>query len=195
MNQEKLYQAVGYLLDKYDDRGIDEIKLIELLYLDDREMIRQTGDSITGDKYFSMKQGPVLSGLHDLIRGRYRGKQRKTMQSVWDSYFDKDEQYNLLKKSEVQIGTENLTRREISILDSTAEQFGDYSRDKLIEYVHNEKEFPEIEWKEAGEGRNTSIPISIDSIRRALGFTENEIDEINIEEKLLKEESAVLRLR
>ena len=55
MNQEKLYQSVGYLLEKYNGR-LNEVKLIRLLYLADREMIRQTGDSITGDNYFSMKQ-------------------------------------------------------------------------------------------------------------------------------------------
>lgn len=81
MNQEKLYQSVGYLLEKYNGR-LNEVKLIRLLYLADQEMIRQTG--------------------------------------------------------------------------------------------------------------NTSIPISIDSIRRALGFTDSEIAEIHTEDELLERENAVL---
>ena len=187
MNQEKLYQSVGYLLEKYNGR-LNEVKLIKLLYLADREMIRQTGDSITGDKYFSMKQGPVLSCLHNLIRRKCR---EPALQSVWDSYFA-EENHNLLKKPEVQTGIENLTRREISILASVAEQFREYDRRKLIDYVHNKENFPEIKWEEADNRGNTSIPISIDSIRRALGFTDSEIAEIHTEDELLERENAVL---
>ena len=84
------------------------------------------------------------------------------------------------------------TRREISTLDSVAEQFREYDRRRLIDYVHNKKNFPEIKWEEADNRGNTSIPISIDSIRRALGFTDSEIAEIHTEDELLERENAVL---
>lgn len=68
MDQAKLHQAVEYLLEKHGGR-LNYTKLIELLYLADREMINQTGYPITGDSYCLVKNGPVLSRVYDLIRG------------------------------------------------------------------------------------------------------------------------------
>ena len=41
--------------------------LIKLLYLLDRRALSQWGRPVTGDDYFSMKYGPVLSEVLDLI--------------------------------------------------------------------------------------------------------------------------------
>ena len=43
------------------------MKLIKLLYFADRKYIKQTGSSITKDTYYSMKNGPVLSNVLNLI--------------------------------------------------------------------------------------------------------------------------------
>ena len=43
----------------------DYIKLIKLLYLADRAALIETGSPITGDRYVSMKFGPVLSNVFE----------------------------------------------------------------------------------------------------------------------------------
>ena len=46
----------------------DYLKLIKLLYLADRAALIETGSPITGDRYVSMKFGPVLSNVLNLIK-------------------------------------------------------------------------------------------------------------------------------
>jgi len=56
MNIEKLIQTTGYILAKYNG-VLNYTKLIKILYLSDRKSLSETGYSITGDSYVSMKDG------------------------------------------------------------------------------------------------------------------------------------------
>ena len=49
MNLEKLIQVTGYILKKYKETTLNYTKLIKLMYLADRESIREMNVSITGD--------------------------------------------------------------------------------------------------------------------------------------------------
>ena len=62
MDIKKVVQVVGYILSKYQGK-LNYTKLIKMLYLADRESMRQTGYPITGDNYVSMPRGVVLSGM------------------------------------------------------------------------------------------------------------------------------------
>lgn len=43
------------------------MKLLKLLYIADRESIREEGAPITGDNAIAMQHGPVLSGVYSII--------------------------------------------------------------------------------------------------------------------------------
>ena len=59
-NLEKLIQACNYLLKK-NNYSLNYTKLIKLLYLADKESLKGAIQTISGDTYVSMDNGPVLS--------------------------------------------------------------------------------------------------------------------------------------
>ena len=66
---EKRLQAAGVLLGLDGDR-MERIRLLKLLYIADRELLAETGRTITGDRVVAMDHGPVLSQVYDLIKGQ-----------------------------------------------------------------------------------------------------------------------------
>ena len=59
-NFERALQASAYLL-RLDGKRMGYLRLLKLLYIADREWLAETGESITGDRAYAMKYGPVLS--------------------------------------------------------------------------------------------------------------------------------------
>ena len=65
-DEKKATQAAACFL-KLADGGLNYMVLIKDLYLADRQALAGWGRSITNDKYYSMKCGPVLSNVLDQI--------------------------------------------------------------------------------------------------------------------------------
>ena len=174
-NLEKLIQVCNYLLKK-NDFSLNYTKLIKELYLADKESLKESLQTITGDSYVSMDNGPVLSKLYDLIMGRYH---KEDVQGIWNSRFLKDN-YNL-KAIDHQFPHDELSAFEIKILDRIDEQFKDYDVWDLVAYVH--KNCPE--WKDP-EG--SSIPIKPEEVLESIGKTSEEIDWMLAEANAFEEE-------
>jgi hypothetical protein len=178
MNIEKLVQVCNYLLKKNDFR-LNYTKLIKLLYLADKETLDATNGSITGDIYASMPNGPVLSQLYDLIRGKYKDKDA---QALWNSRFIVDG-YDLVAVTD-RIPYGELSKGEMNILDKLYDKFKRADFNDMIKYVH--KNCPE--WKDPN---GSSIPIAMEDILKSLGRTEQEIEWILDEQKAFEEENAI----
>jgi uncharacterized phage-associated protein len=176
---EKLAQATGYLLKKYDNRRLNYTKLIKELYLADRESLNTTNAAITGDTYVNMKHGPVLSNLYNLIKGR---SQDKEAQLYWDSRFSTDGGDVLANFDQYPEG--KLSRAEKAILDKIDGQFHQNRYGELIDYVH--ANCPE--WRNPG---TTSIPLPLADILDALGRTQEDIAWILEETRAFREEDRV----
>jgi hypothetical protein len=69
MFREEKATAVAALLLEWAGGALDDLKL---MYLADRDAFRRFGTTITGDRYFSMKNGPILSATLDLMTPRSR---------------------------------------------------------------------------------------------------------------------------
>lgn len=180
MNIEKLIQVVGYILDKY--KGVlNYTKLIKILYLSDRKSMQETGYSITGDSYVSMKDGPVLSNLYNLIKNKFNDK---TVQYYWNSKFQTDNYDVHLLVPFVSRG--KLTSSETEILDSIDEQFHNDSYSQMINFVHNPNNCPE--WKRT----QSSIPLSETEILKNIGFSDDDIKVIEDEKKFYEEEEKLI---
>lgn len=180
MNIEKLIQVVGYVLEK-NNGVLNYTKLIKLLYLADRESIKETGYSITGDLYVSMRNGPVLSNLYDLIRDRVND----VSQVLWNSKFTTDG-HDIHKVCPF-ISKEKLSDFEIGILDSIDAKFKDKTYSEMIDYVHRKDVCPE--WVET----NSSIPITRIEIMQKVGISNEDIETILKEEASYKEEDELLK--
>ena len=174
-NIEKLIQVCNYLVKK-NNFSLNYTKLIKLLYLADKESLRQSLQTITGDAYASMNSGPVLSKLYDLIKGSYR---KEPDQYLWNSRFTKNE-YDLVAVTD-RIPQSELSVFEMQILDQIYEKFKDTDVGGMIQYCHNhcpEWKFPD----------GSSIPIKPEEILQSIGKSPEEIDWILAETQAFENE-------
>ena len=181
MNIEKLIQVVGYVLKKYDNHKENFTKIIKLIYLADRKSLEESGYSITEDSYVSMKNGPVLSGLYDLIKNRYKDK---AVQYYWNSKFA-TENYDLLQICSF-ISTGELSKSDMDILDSVDKRFHSVPYPRMIDFVHDPRNCPE--WKDT----QSSIFLSESEILSHLGFSKEEIEYLEDEKKSYAAEKRML---
>lgn len=181
MNIEKLIQVVGYVLKKYDNHKENFTKIIKLLYLADRKSLEESGYSITEDSYVSMKNGPVLYGLYDLIKNRYKDK---AVQYYWNSKFA-TENYDLLQICSF-ISTGELSKSDMDILDSVDKRFHSVPYQRMIDFVHDPRNCPE--WKDT----QSSIFLSESEILSHLGFSKEEIEYLEDEKKSYAAEKRML---
>ena len=137
MNIEKLIQLTYYVLQKYDTR-LNYTKLIKLLYLAEREAFKETGLSLSGDIYYSLDNGPVLSGLLDLIHGSYKDKEA---QNLWNARFARDS-FDLITVVD-RIPLAKLSEFDRDVLDRIDGQFHNNDYGFLIRYLHDKNNCPE----------------------------------------------------
>src|SRR6266481_1622930 len=83
-NALKTMQAIAALLHFHGTKEMSYLRLLKLLYIADRESLKETGRPITGDQVVAMEHGPVLSGVFDLIKGEH------SAWSVWSEFFKKN---------------------------------------------------------------------------------------------------------
>jgi len=177
-NIEKLIQTCNYLVKK-NNNSLNYTKLIKLLYISDKESLKQSLQTITGDSYVSMDNGPVLSKLYDLIKGQFH---KESYQNLWNSRFIKDG-YNLVAVTK-QIPQSELSKFEINILDNINEQYKNTDVREIIKFLHK---CPE--WKNPS---GTSIPIKPKEILESIGKSPEEIDWILAETQAFEEEEQIL---
>jgi len=187
MNNQKLFQTVHLLLER-ELGNMNYMKLIKLLYIADKRKISSIGTPITGDTYCSMKNGPVLSGLLDFINQRNHNIQELT---DWNELFEQDGQYSIAIRGEVDPGTGDLSKREKALLNTVFDEFREYTPFQMVDYIHNEELFPEVEWREA-ERLGTSFALTLRSLRLAAGMAAEEVVSIEEEERILDSEAQVL---
>lgn len=164
-NEKKTTQAAAFLIKLSSENTINYTKLIKLLYLADEKALKEWERPISGDSYFSMGRGPILSKTLDLIH-----------------YPDDSFWHRFIKKSDYDVclaedpGDYSLTPNEKRILSLIWDEHKDRDWRDMIKFCHDCCE----EWQHPGE---TSIPIHIEDILKSLGRTEREIE--IIEEEVL----------
>jgi uncharacterized phage-associated protein len=132
-NSNKTTQAIAFLLHQSSTKSANYMRLIKLLYIADRESLKDTGRPITGDRVFAMDRGPVLSNLLDLIKGSYYDC------SQWDKFIRKENYHIRLIDSP---GNGELCRYEIEKLQEIWDRYDSKDEWDMVNETH---EFPE--WK------------------------------------------------
>ncbi|MGJ0579752.1 Panacea domain-containing protein [Xenorhabdus bovienii] len=164
-NEKKVAQMAAYLLHK---RGgsMAFLKLMKLLYLSDRKSMEWYGEPISGDKYYSMDRGPVLSNTYAIIS--YGGDG-----GDWSRWINSPQNYNVSLVSEINESSdlEDLSRADIKAMDAVYDEYGHWNRFRLCDQTHDICP----EWKPAN---GSAIPIKIKDIFRALGKSDEEAEEL-----------------
>ena len=154
-NFEKSLQAVGVMLRTESLRRMNFMKLLKLLYICDKESLKEIGKPITGDRVVAMKRGPVLSHIYNLIKGE------DCNYPVWNQYIEKDRFDIFLKESE-DPGIELLTKFEIEKINEVSERYCRCDEWDMVRITH---ELPE--WKRNDPGES-SKPIPDEDILEAI---------------------------
>lgn len=162
-NERKAAQAAAFLLHKAGGR-LPLLKLMTLLYLSERESLQKYGDTITGDTFIAMPNGPALSMTLNFINGF-----AKSSEGGWDTWVaDRSEHMLELRDKSLVRSPEDdllaLSDTDLECLGQVWEKFGHWDRWKLVEYTHSEA-CPE--WENPG---NSSRPIPPARLLKAVGY-------------------------
>ena len=130
------------------------MRLLKLLYIADRESLKETGRPITGDKVVAMKRGPVLSRVLNLIKDKH------TQSPYWERYIQKEFYHISLAKDP---GVSQLSPFEVETLNRVAEKYVTFDETDMVDETHT---FPEWIKNQAGD---SSAPIPLEDILEAVG--------------------------
>jgi uncharacterized phage-associated protein len=142
-NFKRTLQASAYLL-RLDGKRMSYLRLLKMLYIADREWLAETGESITGDRAYAMKFGPVLTSVYELIKGN------GSKAGVWDDFIH-TEGYavNLVADP----GRGELSKGIVQKLSEITERDRNLDEFELSELTHG---FPE--WARHYNGGPSPIP-------------------------------------
>lgn len=161
--QDKTTQAAALLLTWADGR-MNYMKLIKLLYLADRTALLRWGRPISFARPLSMKHGPVLSEVLDLISHGSRPGEA----SDWSRTISTPSDFEVRLNAECP--PEDLSDMEEAVLREVFVEFGHMDPWPLVDLLH------EIlpEWQQT----NSAIPIRYGDILLREGRTESEVAEL-----------------
>jgi uncharacterized phage-associated protein len=180
-NQKKATQTAARFL-KLGGGRMNYMKLIKLMYLADRGAFLRWGRPLSGDRYFLMKLGPVLSEVHDLVTEvPCPGEE-----TFWGSHISAPSEHQVHLKGEP--GNDELSKAEERLIDEIFAAYGHYEPFDLVDLLH--RTLPE--WKEIKSGR---LPLEYREILQVGGMPAEEIDEIESELDNLRLVSSVLHTR
>jgi uncharacterized phage-associated protein len=166
-NEIKTTQAASLFL-KNNDGKMSYMKLIKLLYLVDRQALKLWERPLTGDVYFSMKHGPVLSNVLDIINNGGDPEDN----SYWYRHITQPKDYNIELKELP--GTDTLSQRELELINELDEKFKDFDQWEMVEICHDI--LPE--WENIGGSRKL---IEIETILDKVDKSEEEIKAVDEE--------------
>ncbi len=127
----KTTQAAAHLLD-LEEKVMDRMRLLKLLYIVDRELLAAKGRTLTGDRAVAMNYGPVLSHTYNLVKGDEQSP------DDWNKYI------RTVNKKVVLMGDPGrgeLSKREIDKLEEVSNRFSKISTSGLSAYTHEFSEW------------------------------------------------------
>lgn len=171
----RILQIIGHLLSLNDNK-MNLLKLMKELYLIDRLSIKETNFSLSGDEYFSLKHGPVLSATKNLLEDLGRDKDND-----WNNFLIKDNNAKYYPNIELIKNTEDdfLSEKDKEYIEIISNKFKDYNEWEIEEYTHMLEE-----WKDP---KGSSIKIRYEDIMKALNKTDEEIKEAKKEYNVFNE--------
>lgn len=149
----KATQAAGVLLKTEPGRQMTRLRLLKLLYIADRNALKERARPITGDSVVAMDHGPVLSQTYDLLKGA------DFSSTIWDRFMQSESYWVKLIADP---GVGKLSRYEITTLQAAAKQFSDENDWAIVEHTHTFEE-----WRKNQPAAGTSKRIPLDDLLAA----------------------------
>jgi hypothetical protein len=172
---EKAVEAAAVLLKCHQGQPMEYLGLLKMMYIADRRALEAIEQPITGDRYVSMKYGPVLSSIYDLVQGNSvvakASQNENRALSVWSQFISS--QGNNFVSLIRDPGSGHLCGEEERILRDVYREFGHIDPFEVAEWIHS---LPE--WQDPGA---SAIPILVEDVLRLVGKTDEEIYDIRQE--------------
>jgi uncharacterized phage-associated protein len=127
----KTTQAAAYLL-ALEEKVMDRMRLLKLLYIVDRELLAAKGRALTGDRAVAMNYGPVLSHTYNLLKGEEKSP------DDWNKYIRSVNKKVVLMGDP---GKGELSKREIDKLIEVSNRFRTISTSGLSAFTHEFSEW------------------------------------------------------
>lgn len=156
---EKILQEIVYLLSLNDNR-MNLLKLMKELYLIDRESIDERDTSISGDLFFSMPHGPVLSQTLNLLNDLDNNNWGDYLQAVPARYYP-----DIIVREDINF--DRLSVKDKQYIKKVSDKFKNYSPKELEDYTHTLSEWV--------DPQGSSRKIRYKDVMLALGKSETEI--------------------
>ncbi len=164
-NEEKATALAVLFLQKANGK-MSYMKLIKLMYLVDRTSLCKIGQFVTNDDFYSLKNGPILSNVMDLIT-----EPNRTTTS-WNKYISVPANFEIeLKKKDLRSILEFLSDYEVEVANTIYSSYGKMQRWDLVDWTH--KNLPE--WKDPNGGR---ILITPEDILSVCGKSKQEVKDV-----------------
>ena len=163
---QKTIEAAAMFL-KLHGKPMKYLGLLKMLYIADRIALDRMEQPITGDCAYSMKYGPVLSGVYDLIKGQ----NANDALPLWSKYIGKSDNDKNFVELLANPNDDYLCEEEEEIIQEVYAQFGHLNPFDVAEWTHG---LPE--WQNPPE--NSCIPIVVDDVLRCLNKTDEDIEYI-----------------
>lgn len=160
-DERKAADAAAFLIQLHGGK-LNHMKLIKLLYVAERTSLDRFGRPIVGDRYVSMKWGPVVSKIYDLIKGEDEFP-------AWSVLIEKSSPTTVALRAKPDLGS--LSDADIEILTEVAELYRKIDQFKLSDMTHEEF----AEWRNPG---NSSREIPVERILEVLGKSPEEIERV-----------------
>lgn len=166
----KTIAAAAFLCDlnAASGRRVSVLYLMKMLYVADREALLRWRRPITGDRFFSLEQGPILSHTYDLCKGTIAGAEGK----LWDAAFSKSGKW-ITHKGDAD--TSWLSGREEEVLREAFKKITELpTKNEMVAHLH--KILPE--WEDPGK---SCRPIEPETIFIKEGFEKEDIQQVTDE--------------
>lgn len=150
----KAIQAAGVLL-RHERNRMSYIRLLKLLYIADRDLIRETGMPLLGSKSVAMDNGPLHTDIYNLIKGVHE------QTPLWSKFFS-TKGYQIETVDQPDNGL--LSQAEISKLNEISDKYAPFTDVDICNQMTHSFD----EWRKNYRA-GTSQPIQIEDILDAVG--------------------------
>lgn len=178
-NATKAAEVAAELILRSGGR-INVMKLVKLVYLLDRLSISKRGIPVLGGFYLSMKNGPVISELLDLINS---GRLAEERDHVWEQLIEPRKDYEISLRHELK-QRQWLSDGEVELINEIWQEHGHKDQWQLRDYCHDHCP----EWTRLGKG---TMPIMLRNIGKALGKSDAQRARMAAEARELSQLSSI----
>jgi uncharacterized phage-associated protein len=168
-NAEKALQAFAYLLARHPERKANYYNVLKMLYVADRESMKERGTVISTDTHVAFEAGPSLSKTYYCIKGQTDSAKRfgEFVQHI------KVREVRLLQSP----STGALSKAELRKLDQVFEKFKDFTEKQWEDYTHQFEEWKKNDPRSTPEKRTF---IQLEDLIDAVGMREHKEEILNV---------------